>query len=166
MLFHSTIGICLHFYTFWFVFFSTLSYQKKLAHPLTRIFRSNKLLGDVPNDWKTANVTPIYKRGSKQDLNNYRPISLTSQVCRAFDRVIKEEMLNYFDINNIIFLHGFLKNRSCLTNLLTYMENITKSVDEGHSVNSVYLDFRKAFDKVPHQRLLKKLEALGACLAI
>ena len=56
--------------------------------------------------------------------------------------------------------HGFLKNRSCLTNLLVYLEEITRSIDEGHPVDAVYLDFSKAFYKVPHQRLLKKMEAI------
>ena len=105
---------------------------------------------------------PIYKTGSKQDPKNYRPISLTSQVCEVFERIIKEETVNYFEINNLMgpSQHGFLKNTSCLTNLLTHMENITKSVDENHSVDSVYLDFRKAFDKVLHQRLLKKARSV------
>ena len=110
-------------------------------------------------------ITSIYRKGSKQDSKNYRPISLTSQVCRVFERLNMEEMVNYFKINNLLGLsqNGFLKNKSCLTNRLTYMENITKSVDAGRSVDSVYRDFSEPFDKVPHQRLLKKLEALGVC---
>ena len=57
--------------------------------------------------------------------------------------------------------HGFLKARSCLTNLLSFFEEITKWVDEGSPVDVIYLDFKKAFDKVPHQRLILKLKSHG-----
>ena len=91
------------------------------AGPLTRIFKSNILFGEVPNECRIPKVTPIYKKDSKHDPKNYRPLSLPSQVCRIFERVIKKRMVNYFDINNLmgLFQHGFLKNRSCLTNLVT-----------------------------------------------
>ena len=88
--------------------------SKELAEPLTRKFKSSILFGEVRNDWKITNVTRIYKKGSKQVPKNYRPVSLTSQVCRVFERVIKEEMVNYFEINNLLgpSPHGFRKNRS------------------------------------------------------
>ena len=143
-------------------------FANELALPLSDIFRESLRSGEVPKEWKLANVTPIHKKGAKVKPANYRPISLTSQVCRIMERIIKEKMMHHLDSNNLIkpTQHGFLKGRSCLTNLLLYLEKITKSLDDGYPVDAVYLDFTKAFDKVPHKRLLKKLEVNGISLEV
>ena len=136
--------------------------SKKIAYPLKMLFEKSLISGEIPEDWKCANVTPIHKKGSKKIPGNYRPISLTSQICRILERIIKEEMTEYLETNNIIHgsQHGFLKRRSCVTNLLTYMESLTCHVDAGTPVDVIYLDFSKAFDTVPHKRLIKKLESI------
>ena len=142
--------------------------SEELSAPLSEIFKRSLKTGEVPEGWKMANVCPIFKKGAKDNPKNYRPISITSQICRVLEKIIKNEIMMHLTRNEIIkpTQHGFLQNRSCLTNLLTYIEGVSKSVDEGHNVQAVYLDFSKAFDKVPHRRLLKKVEASGICPTI
>ena len=108
-------------------------------------------------------MTPIFKKGNKSDPGNYRPISLTSQICKVLESIIKEEIVKHLDTYSLIHesQHGFTKGKSCLTNLLSFLEDITKSVDDGKPVDVIYLDFSKAFDKVPHQRLIEKLKSHG-----
>ena len=84
-------------------------------------------------------------------------------ICKLLERLIKDHMVDFLVIYKLLNLsqHGFLKTRSCLTNMLCFFEEITKRIDEGSPVDIIYLDFQKAFDKVPHQRLLLKLKAHG-----
>ena len=119
--------------------------------------------GIVPSEWKKANITPLFKKGSKNEPENYRPVSLTSVVCKLIDTLIGGHMVEFLVKHKLINTsqHGFLKARSCLTNLLCFFKEITKCVDDGSPVDVVYLDFQKAFDKVPRQRLLLKLIAHG-----
>ena len=99
------------------------------------------------------------KKGSKNKSENYRPVSLTSVICKLLERLIKDHIVRHILLNSPQY--GFLKARSCLTNMLCFLEEITKWIDEGSPVDIIYLDFQKAFDKVPHQRLLLKLKAHG-----
>ena len=94
---------------------------------------------------------------------NLSPVSLTSVVCKLLEILIRDHMLEFLVKHKLINTsqHGFLKARSCLTNLLCFLEEITKWVDDGSPVDVVYLDFQKAFNKVPHQRVLLKLKAHG-----
>ena len=119
--------------------------------------------GSVPKDWKLANVTPLHKSGSLKEAQNYRPVSLTSIPCKMLESIIKEHITDYIHSNNIIrdTQHGFIKGKSCLTNLLEFLEKVTENIDNHVPVDTVYLDFSKAFDKVPHMRLVGKLEASG-----
>ena len=136
---------------------------KGLVKPLAMIFRESLRMGEVPEDWKMANVTAIFKKGAKWDPGNYRPVSLTSQVGKILEKIIKDMVTEYLETNELIHnsQHGFRSNKSCLTNLLEFMETISERLDKGELVDVVYLDFRKAFDTVPHVRLRKKLEAMG-----
>ena len=130
---------------------------------LSIIYSKSLGTSSVPDDWKLANVVPIFKKGSRESVNNYRPVSLTSVVCRILERVIKECTVDFLYRYNLILKtqHGFTKNRSCLTNLLEYLNYVTEMIDQGKPVDIVYLDFAKAFDKVSHYRLLYKLWSLG-----
>ena len=96
----------------------------------------------------------IFFKRSRNKSENYRPVSLTSVICKLLERLIKDHLVDFLVKNNLInpSLHGFLKARSCLTNMLCFLEDVTKWVDEGSPVEIIYLDFKKAFDKVPHQR--------------
>ena len=124
------------------------------------MFRRSLDYSEIPQDWKCGHVTPIFKKGNKGDLNNYRPVSLTSVVCKVLEKIIKNALSSFIDKNNIIgpSQHGFMKGRSCLSNLLEFLEYITEEVDEGKDVDVVYLDFSKAFDKVSHRNLIIKLK--------
>ena len=90
-------------------------------------------------------------------------MSLTSVVCKLLESIIKDAIMEQLEQHKLISVsqHGFLPGRSCLTNLLAYLESVTKHVDSGLPVDTVYLDFAQAFDKVPHRRLLMKLKAHG-----
>jgi len=134
-----------------------------LAEPLSLIYQKSYATGTLPTDWKTANIVPIYKKGSRCDKANYRPVSLTSVPCKIMENIIKEGLSKYLLTNAIPCKeqHGFTSGRSCLTNLLETFENWTKALDEGYGLDVVYLDYRKAFDSVPHRRLLEKLKGVG-----
>ena len=117
----------------------------------------------VPFEWKEANIIPLFKKGSRNKSGNYKPMSLTSVICKLLERLIKDHMVDFLLRHKLLnpSQHGFLKARSCLTNMLYFLEEIIKWIDEGSPVDITYLDFPKAYDKVPHQRLLVKLKAHG-----
>ena len=137
--------------------------KHELAKPLTLLFNKSLRTGTVPDKWKLANVTPIHKKGSKSTPSNYRPISLTSVVSKMLETLIREKLVNHLEENNILkdTQHGFRNKRSCLTNLLDFFHDVLNLYDESKAVDIIYLDFQKAFDKVPHKRLLIKLKSHG-----
>ena len=102
----------------------------------------------------------LFIKKSKGDLGNYRPVSLTSLVVKVLEKLLKGHIEKHLDENRILndSQHGFRKGRSCQTNLLEFMEYITDCIDKGDAVDIIYLDFSKAFDKVPHRRLMYKLK--------
>jgi hypothetical protein len=130
---------------------------------ITYIFNLSIEYGSVPIDWKLANITPIYKKGCKEDPANYRPISLTSIIGKLLETIITNYIVDFLETNELIVnsQHGFRRNRSCVTNLLDFFNYMFEKYDENKSIDIIYLDFKKAFDKVPHQRLLLKLYAIG-----
>ena len=134
-----------------------------ISEPLSLIFNMSIHLKQVPTDWKHANVTPIFKKGDKSDPGNYRPISLTSQICKVLESILRDNIVNHLNTHTLLLQsqHGFTKGKSCLTNLLSFLEDVTKAIDEGKPLDVIYLDFSKAFDKVPHKRLLHKIESHG-----
>ncbi len=110
-----------------------------------------------------TNVTPILKKGVKSDPSNYRPISLTSVICKILETLIRDKVVKFLEENGLInnSQFGFRNKRSCLTNLLDFFNYEYNVYDDCRSVDIIYLDFQKAFDKVPHMRLLTKLKAHG-----
>jgi len=130
---------------------------------LSIIFKKSLNTAKMPRDWKLANVTPLYKKGSKSDPANYRPVSLTSVVCKVMEGLIREKMVKHLDETAAFskLQHGFMQGRSCLTNLLETFESWTEALDKGYGLDVLYLDFKKAFDTVPHKRLLIKLKEQG-----
>ena len=134
-----------------------------ISLPLAIIYSRSLEEGVVPEEWKKANVTPVFKKGAKSSAGNYRPISLTCIICKVMEAIIRDSIIKHLAENKLITSsqHGFTAHRSCLTNLLEYLETLTRLVDEGHCIDIVYLDFSKAFDKVPHVRLLNVLHAHG-----
>ena len=136
---------------------------EQISKPLAHVFNMSLQEGIVPLEWKEANIIPLFKKGSRNKSVNYRPVSLTSVICKLLETIIRDHMIDFLVKHKLInpSQHGFLKARSCLTNLLCFLEEITKWVDEGSPVDVIYLDFQKAFDKVPHQRLILKLKSHG-----
>ena len=137
--------------------------SRELSTPLSIIFNKSMESACIPNDWKKAEVTAIYKKGSKQDPGNYRPVSLTCIACKILESFIRDAIVSHMKENNLFVecQHGFRKKRSCITQLLEVIEDFTKMTDAQKPVDIIYLDFRKAFDSVPHQRLLLKLASYG-----
>ena len=119
--------------------------------------------GEVPRDWRSANVMPIFKKGSRSVPGNYRPVSLTSVCCKVMEQVLKDSIVEHLNRNGLIrkSQHGFMRGRSCTTNLISFMDKITEALDKGEPVDVIFLDFAEAFDKVPLARLMEKVWAHG-----
>ena len=117
----------------------------------------------VPHEWKKANVVPVHKKGNKQSLKNFRPISLLPICSKILERLIFNKMFTLFTENNLISQNqsGFRPGDSCLNQLLVLTHEIYKSFDEGFEVRGVFLDISKAFDKVWHEGLFLKLNQNG-----
>ena len=118
--------------------------------------------GVFPTEWKMANV-PVYKKNDKQNIKNYRPVSLLPIFGKIFERIIYNEMYPFFILNELISPNqsGFKQGGSCINQLLSITHDIYQSLDEGYEVRGVFLDISKAFDKVWHRGLLYKLEQNG-----
>jgi len=134
-----------------------------MTTPITKILRQSLKEGTVPQAWREANVTPIFKKGSRVDAANYRPVSLTSVPCKIMERVVRETIIRHLERYKLITpaQHGFVQRKACVTNLLECADFVTDAVARNRWVDVIYLDYAKAFDTVPHKRLLFKLEAYG-----
>ena len=134
-----------------------------LCKPLSLIFKSSMESGVVPSEWKKANITAIYKKGSKKLAGNYRPVSLTSVVCKLMESIIRDSIMEHMSKNNLLNSqqYGFVSGRSTVLQLIKVMDRWTEILDKGGCVDVVYCDFLKAFDKVPHKRLVQKLNYYG-----
>ena len=102
----------------------------QLAKPLSKIFEKSFETGILPQPWLQANIIPLFKKGNKLDPTNYRPISLTSIVCKLMERIVKDEIMKHLTTNSLIVSqqHGFVNNKSCITNLLDTLDLITKAL--------------------------------------
>lgn len=129
-----------------------------LAQQLTFIFNQSISTGTVPTEWKTANVVPIFKKGDRSDVCNYRPVSLLSPVSKVMERCLFNHLYPFIEPLLHDMQHGFMKHRSCTTQLLKCYHSIGQTLDEGGQVDVIYLDFSKAFDSVPHSFLILKLK--------
>ncbi|XP_064909576.1 gamma-1-syntrophin isoform X3 [Columba livia] len=134
-----------------------------IAGPLSIIFAKSWETGEVPEDWRKANVTPVFKKGKKEDPGNYRPVSLTSVPGKVMEQLILGAISRHIKDKRVIrgSQHGFTKGKSCLTNLIAFYENVTRWMNDGRAVDVVYLDFSKAFDTVSHSILTAKLRRCG-----
>jgi len=134
-----------------------------IAEPLSIVFERSWRTGEVPEDWRKANVTPVFKKRKKEDPRNYRLVSLTSIPGKVMEQLILEVIIKQAEEKKVIrsSQHGFTKGKSRLTNLIASCDGMTGWADEGRAVDVVSLDFSKAFDTVSHNILLGKLGKCG-----
>ena len=127
--------------------------EEETAPQFCNIFRTSLEQRKAVRDWKLQNISPSFKKGSKDDPGNYRPISLTSVPGKMLESIIADDMMSHLEHNKLILnsQHGFRSVRSCLTNLVDFFHDMFSIYDKNRAVDILYLDFRKAFDKVPHK---------------
>ena len=135
----------------------------ELAPAVTRLFRLSFSSGKLPDVWKTAWITPIFKKGLKCLPENYRPVSLTCILCKIMEHIVNDHIRKHLDQHKLITpaQHGFLKRHSCESQLFVTTEDLLRRLDKKHKIHMAVLDFSKAFDVVPHKRLLRKMRHYG-----
>ena len=134
--------------------------SQALAGPLASMWRRSFREGVVPTFYKMSLVSPLHKKGDKITPGNYRPVSLTSHIVKVFERVLKKILIKFLETNLLISSnqHGFRSGRSTLTQLLAHVDDVLTGWCSGLDSDCIYLDYAKAFDKVDHALLIKKLE--------
>ena len=138
------------------------TYSAELIEPLHALFRRSLDTGEPFDGINLAHITPIFKSGEKSDPANYRPIALTNHITKIFEKLLKSALVNHLSSQHLYneSQHGFRSSRSTLTNLIEYYESILLQLETSTSVDSIYLDFSKAFDKCDHNIILRKLQQL------
>ena len=136
---------------------------KELTTPVTMIYRTSLAESELPDDWLKSVIATIYKTGKKCLAENYRPVSLTCILCKGMETIIRDHIVRHMLVNNLFSpcQYGFLAKRSTTLQLLKALDDWTEALENGYEVDVIYTDFQKAFDKVPHQRLLSKMKAYG-----
>lgn len=135
----------------------------QISPAFTTFFQASLDQGHLPKAWKDANVVPIYKKGDKSKASNYRPVSLTSVSCKILEHILCSSIMKHLDKHRILSdaQHGFRRHRSCESQLIITLNDLVNRMDENAQVDLILLDFSKAFDKVPHHRLLHKINHYG-----
>jgi len=135
----------------------------EISPVLTFIFNQSIKSGIVPDDWLVANIFALHKKGPKDLPENYRPISLTSICSKIVEHIIHSSICRFLEDNNILTprQHGFRTHHSCESQLILAVDDWAKALDSGFRTDIAIFDFSKAFDSVPHQRLLRKIESYG-----
>lgn len=134
-----------------------------LKQPLSIIFQNSIATGEIPTTWKLANICALHKKGSKKEATNYRPVSLTCIVSKMLESILRDHIMNHLTANNLLSdkQYGFIHGRSTVSQLLKILDKWTEELDKGNYIETIYMDIKKAFDTVPHLRLLHKMEIYG-----
>ena len=144
----------------------SIFYKKSAAaisYPLSIMFRSFIDLHGIPSDWRSAIITPKFKKGQPSLVSNYRPIALTCACCKILEKIIANDLIHFLQEHNLInkHQHGFLKHHSTATNLLDTLNDWSVSITNRRYTATAYIDFQRAFDSVSHNKLLHKLKSYG-----
>jgi len=137
--------------------------MSSLVNPLKLIFNASLNLGNIPDIWKVAAVVPIYKKGDKALVSNYRPVSLTAITCKIMERIIVQSLKAFMLTNNLISSnqYAYLAGRSCQAQLISFVNKLIADKCAKSQIDTVYIDFSKAFDSVVHKKLMFKLKCIG-----
>lgn len=136
---------------------------KSLLKPLLHLINSSLITGIFPDCLKISKVVPIYKKGERYEISNYRPVSILPSVSKIYERVMYNRLVDHLQNNNLFDeqQHGFRKGKSTTSALLDFSETIIDAVDKGNNVASIFMDLSKAFDSISHEVILHKLKAFG-----
>ena len=134
-----------------------------LSAPLSIIVNTSITSGTLPEIWKYAIVTALFKKGDRKVAGNYRPVSLTCIICKVLESIVRENIVNHMKQNRLFSKKqfGFISGRSTVLQLVQVLDKWIEILDMGGCVDVIYCDFMKAFDKVPHLRLIHKLGMYG-----
>ena len=134
-----------------------------LKTPIRTMWQKSLDEGIVPQYYKESLVCPLFKKGDRAEAANYRPVSLTSHLIKTIERIIRKILVSYFESNNILSekQHGFRSGHSCLTQLIAHFDDVADGLRHDQDTDSIYLDYAKAFDKVDHALLIKKMKIYG-----
>ena len=143
-----------------------MSAKKIIPHiltPLRHICNTSLEQGIFPDEMKIARIIPLFKSGDKQNVSNYRPISLLPQFSKILEKIFNNRLMNFLNSNNLLYLrqYGFRKNMSTSMAIMELVENITTAMDNGKFTIGVFIDLKKAFDTVDHSILVTKLDHYG-----
>ena len=144
-------------------------FWKKLASvlslPVSILFTASYHFSVLPIDWTCAFVQPLFKKNDPSNMSNYRPISLTSSLCKVMETIVKDNFIKFAVSHKILNenQHGFVPGKSTCSQLLEALYDWTSGLDVGDIYDVVTIDFRKVFDVIPHDILVRKLIAVGVC---
>ena len=132
-----------------------------ICYPVKLIFEYSLKYSQDPIDWRSSNICPIFKKGKRDSVSNYRPISITCILCKVMEGIMKDHITDYFRDNSLFNTsqYGFIRGRSTTSQLLKMVDDWTSLLEQGGQIDVVYTDLEKAFDKVPHDYLIRKLKA-------
>lgn len=135
----------------------------EISYPLVHLFNISLNTGKLPDSWRRSNITPVFKKGDRSIMSNYRPVALTSVICKVLEQIVSSSILEHVETFGLLNpnQHGFTQKRSCVTQLINVLQAWCTILDKNRPprVDAAFLDMSKAFDKMPHHILLSKLSA-------
>ena len=136
---------------------------RPLLGPLSDLYNFSLTTGEVPNLWKQANVTPVFKKNEPSDVANYRPISLLNTIGKVLEKIIHKYVFNFLNDHHAIttLQYGFVPSDSTINQLVEVHNTFCQALDEGKEVRAIFCDISKAFDRVWHKGLFFKLNSVG-----